>query len=822
MKKTVVIALSVVGAIVLLTCIGLSIYFATKQSSGPGPALPSPQDQCNKNGYVWDPVKQVCTTNQCIATVDTTTGVLTGNMINVSGNACVDVSSGSYVSPFARAALLQVCQAAGFQNLEPGTSNVLQCTNASGCSTKPFVTNTFMDGCPFLTYQPSGNTCVPPSSTQLEYLCNTSVNGCPLSSSLNTNCPASAPCFDPNNGCQPQLAVPGCRPRAEQWQWLNNQCINITVSNTIAVTIQSSTVDEIQGTFVFTPPSSGTKLQWLYLLTDGAAVPKTWQGPVVVQGSSFNVSLTGLGLTVDNVYSLTLQVYTSVNDSPYVLSFQSVTPSLVKLGPAPVAPGLLTIKPVLSLDLAQAVAADVQTAVNTANGNSAGSNPFVQPSPGTWTNSLQGTPGGTQQFLLVPCTTAYCLTGGVAMLILAWPVITQLSSDQLAEIQKSCPSIQSPKVSYAVYMNDKVVGNQLTAGTWIAPVPSDPTVVSTFKILAYVWSEADTGIEKNSCTSQPLEVVVQAPTNLYSPQTCFAIQPLKPEGVPIPGNFMLYHPGSNMCSAPQDLTEALGARDFTCLTASGPPSLTNMQLYACNDMGGGSSDCNSSGQGCETVFPVTSVRQPSEGESSECQPLPSNNVPPCGGSQYCQLAACNCPTAVQWSLCGSSSFASVGADKAIESQRWQSRVANVANLIKTYGLDNVKNVQTFLNDTASPQNVQTVWDTTYGSGVCPLPNWSAPNPAPGTCDFMSATACKQVNVCDWWKREADSTLFKQKVYVYPTEEQQPNCCPSLFKYYAGCCCPSTDSGSDSCADLKNCVPLDFGTGDIGPAWCNFT
>lgn len=816
MKKSVVISLSVVGAILLVTCISLSLYFALNRSgSKPGPAPLSPKDQCNKNGYIWDPVKQVCTTNQCIATVDAGTGVLTGTMVDVSGDKCVNVSGGSYVSPFARATLLQLCQKAGFQNLSSTVAG-MQCTKASGCNSKPFTDNSIMDGCPYLTYQPSATSasCVPPTSAQLEYLCNTSINGCPVNTNLNANCSTSQPCYDPNKGCQPQLQTPGCRPRNEMWQWINNQCVNTTVSNTIAVTVTTATVDQIQGTFVVDNPPPNAKLQWQYLLT--SADSQSWQGPVTVKDSAFTIFLTNLNLPVSSTYNLVLQLYTSVDDSPYILSYDSVTPTPVKLTAAPTIPGLVTIKPALSLDLAKQLAADVQGAISAANGNSGGSNPFVAPSSDVWNNSLQGQAG--DGFLIVPCTSAYCKTSqtdGIAMLILAWPAITKLSQDQLTEIQKSCPSITDPQVSCAVYLGDTLLKDKLTEGSWLQPISSDPSVVSTYKVVAYVWSTStgDTGIQSSSCLSQPATVVVQAPTNLYSAELCYSIQPLKPEGVPIPGNFMLYHPGSNMCSAPINSVEALGARDFSCLTTASTPTLENMQLYGCNDIGDDDS-CNSAGQGCQSVFPYSAVRQPAENESLECSPLPPGTVPPCGGSQYCQMGACNCPPSVQWALCGSSSFAQIGADKAIEAGRWQTRVNNVVNFINNYGLGKVVDIQSFLNEANSSDSVRNAWNKTYGSTVCPLPNV----PIPDTCDVTSSKACAQTNVCGAWTPVTGSTgLYKQQLYLYPTSQQQPEagCCPSNFTYYAGCCCPSTDPDT-SCADLKNCTPA---SNAIGPTWC---
>ena len=813
MKKSTIIALSVTGSLVLVTCIALSIYFAMKSSSANGPTPLSPQEQCNKNGYIWDPVKQECTTNQCVATVDPATGVLSGTMVNLSGTACVDVSSGAYLSPFARASLLQVCQDAGFQNVgttSTGVATGLVCTKASGCDTKPYVTNTFMDGCPYLTYRTSGASCVPPTNDQLEYLCNTSINGCPINTNLNQNCPSGQPCFDAIQGCQAQLDTPGCRPQNEMWQWMNGQCVNATVSNTIAVTVTTARVDIIEGTFVLDNLPQTTKVQWRYLLTN---TTKTWQDPVTVQGSSFMVDLSNLNLPVSSTYQFSLQAYTSVNDSPYVLSFQSVVPAAVTLQPAPVVPGLVTIKPALSLDLAQQLAANWTGAIDAANNNSGNIKPFQQPDASTWNNSLQGV-APTSSFLIVPCTTAYCktlLSDSYAMLILAWPVATPLSQAQMDEIKKTCSSVTSPSVSYAVYSGDTLVGNRLTGGAWLQPVPSDPTIVTTFQIVAYVWSAStgDEGIEKSACTSQPLNVVVQVPTDLYSASTCFSIQPFKPQGSFIPGNFMLYHPGSNKCSSPEDSVEALSARDFSCLVnGTAPPTLTNMQLYGCNDTPQAGTNCNSSGQGCVTVSPVTTVRQPELGESNQCPP-PSDNQPPCEGSEYCQLAACNCPASVPWYLCGAFSFAQVGTGAAIEASRWQDRVSNVSNFIKFYGLDKVSDVQTFLNNTSSPQNIQTVWDSTYGTAVCPLPNnWNAPTP--GNCDITSPTAWNQTSVCNAW--EPTNGLYKRQVYTYPTSQDgaQSACCPSKYTYYSGCCCPDTNNKS-------NCTPLAAGT--LGPTWC---
>lgn len=845
MKNGFIIAL-VLCSLILVASLTMGFVLANRNSgSNPKPPPLSPQDQCSANGYIWDASTQTCTSTACSSTVDAN-GKISGTVVNISGNQCVDVQSGAYLSPFARAALLQLCQNNQFANVEY-TNTGPQCTKAAGCNTQPYRSNSIMDGCPYLTLQPEAgtNNCVAPTSSELEQLCNTTINGCPLNSSLNSNCPTTTPCFNATSGCVNQNVTPGCRPEDQMWQWINDQCVNTTVSNTLAVTVSSATVTTISGTFVLPQATApGTKLLWNYVLTSNSSASgtsgtsgasgstKTWQGPVVTNNTNFTVSLTD-SFTAGTQYNFILQVYVSVNDSPYILKYTSVAPAVVTLTAAPVAPGLTTIKPVLDRDMALNVAENVPGALMAANQNSSGTSPFVVPSSDVWSNSLpafSGT-GNATPYLIVPCTSAYCKTAlgvGTVMLILAWPVVTQLSTAQSAEIQQACPQVGAPQISYAVYSNGQIVGDRLTEGSWVQPLPSDPSKTWTFQVVAYVWSSTtggDRGIENSQCKSQPLEFVVQVPNNLYSVSLCYNIQPLKPQGAFIPGNFMLYHPGDNMCSAPVNSVEALGARDFSCLTAgnstsgnnNSAPSLSNMALYACSDLGFDSgNNCNSSGQGCGQIAPVTTIRQPGVGQS-QCSGPPASGTIPCSGAQYCQEAACYCPETVEWDKCGTTSYAIVGSNNtaAIEAERWKSRVQNVSNFIQYYGLDTMEDVQTFLNESASTDNLSQAWSNTYASG-CPLPKWDAPQP--GNCDVTQPNACQQSSVCGPWVTSNGSYQWKQEIVQYPSASSlQGNqaCCPANSTWTNGCCCPVTDTGT-SCADLKGCTSF---SGALSNTWC---
>ena len=830
MKKSIVIIISVCASIVLVTCIVLSVVFAMKKTSNaPVPTPVSPQQQCNDNGYIWDTTTQKCTTNQCGATVDAITGIITGTIMNANGTKCINVSNSTYLSPVERATLLKLCQSAKFANLLP-TSKGLQCTQATGCASKPYTItpNSIMNGCPYLTYQPvdTGSNCASPNSSQLEYLCNTSVNGCPLGSNLNAACDTSAPCYNVTAGCTSTLATPGCRPINEMWEWepFGSQCVNATVNNTIAVIVTSATVDQVVGTYVLDNPPQNTLFRWGYLLTDTSSSPKSWIGPVTLKANNNFLISFNSSLELTATYMLTLQAYTSTDNSHYVLSYTSVTPNKITLTAAPIEPGLVLIKPTLSLDLAKQLATNVEGAVTAANNNTTLTNkPFVVPSTDVWNNSLQGVSTG-ESALIVPCTSAYCKTSisdNFVMLILAWPIVP-ITDDVIKEIKTKCSSLTgTPQVHYAVYENGGLVGNNLSEGSWLQPLPSDPTLTTQFQVVAYVYTGTDTGVENSTCKSQALNVTVQVPTDLYSISLCYNIKPFKPLGTPIPGNFMLYHPGSNICSQPVDSAEALKARDFSCLITQTnpnlqtPPTLQNMQLYGCNDIGKDTDNCESSDQGCETITPVTSVRQPNPQESIDCKPPVSGTVPACGGLQYCQQAACNCPNSVIWPWCGVSTYASVG-DNAIEAGRWQTRVSGLHNFITNYGLDTVVDVQKFLNDSTASEDIKSAWDATYGSAVCPLPKWSAPNFE--NCDVTSATACQQNTVCESWQPDTSigSNMYKQEIVEYPTLTQNSSCCLDQSTYLAGCCCPNTDTGS-TCDAYKDCKPLASGT--LGPTWC---
>ena len=820
------LAAIIVLSVVFVTVVTLGVVYSRKQGTPGGTPL-TPQQQCNANGYIWNPDTQTCTSVVCEAQVDPGTGVISGQMLNASGTQCVNVD-GAYFTPFTQAALLKLCQNTSCDPCPSGSGqtkfSTLQltpkgpvCGFQAGCNTKPYFSNSIMDGCPYLTYQTdSSNQCVPPTTLELQQLCNTSVNGCPLGSNLNNNCPSDTPCFNPSssNPCLPQLAAPGCRPMNQQWQWIGTQCVNTTVSNTIAATISSATVNQITGTYTLDNIPANAKLLWNFVLSDNNN--KSWQGQLVIESNNFTAQLQGSTVQTQTEYTFEIQLYTSDSSvSPFVLTYTTVAPLKVKLQPAPVAPGLTTIVPQLSLDLAKQVASNVPNAITLANNNS-DSKPFVTPTADVWSNSLQGI--GNNQYLIVPCTTAYCKTEvnvGYAMLILAWPPVTTLSADQQAEIKKACSTLDNPQISYAVYIqetsdpNSKLTlkGDQLTDGTWLQPIASDPTKTWLFRVVAYVWSGSDSGITNSTCLSQPLDLPIQVPTNLYSAEVCYNIAPLKPQGQPIPGNFMVYHPGDNTCSSPLTPVEALGARDFSCLTLQQQPTLDNMLLYACDDTGY-NSNCNSSGQGCQPVLPVTSVRKPTGTESTNCKP--PTYAPPCGGAQYCQEAACNCPNSVEWENCGTNAYAQVGTQNAVVESRWKNRVNNVSNFIQTYGLDKLVNVQTFLNQVP---DVDKMWDSTYGASQCPLSTGKVVDPQ---CDATNPNACQQNEVCSSWEQVPGSPyLYKHQVAQYPTSDQQTGCCPSGSSYFAGCCC-QTDPSTQSCADLKSCSPV---ANVIGKTWC---
>lgn len=825
MSKSYVAAI-IVLSVVLVTVVTLGVVYSLKVKSNTDTPL-TPQQKCNANGYIWNPDTQTCTTLTCEAKVDPSSGVISGQMINVDGTQCVNVTSGAYLSPLTQAALLQLCQSTSCSPCPSGSAtkfSTLQFTDKgpvcgfqAGCNTKPYFFNSILDGCPYLTYQTdASNQCAPPTTLELQQLCNTSVNGCPLGSSLNSNCPSDQPCFNPTSSdpCLPQLAAPGCRPMNQQWQWIGTQCVNTTVSNTIAATISSATVNQITGSYTLDNVPANAKLLWNFVLTDNNT--HSWQGQLVVSNNTFVAHLQGSSVQTGVEYTFDIQLYTSDSSvSPFVLKYTTVAPLQVKLQPAPVAPGLTTIVPQLSLDLAKQIAADVPGAVALANQNSA-DQPFVTPTSDVWSNSLQGI--GNNQYLIVPCTTAYCKTEvnvGYAMLILAWPPVKTLSPSQQAELKKVCSTLDSPQISYAVYRQETsdpsskltLVGDQLTDGTWVQPISADPTVTWLFRMVAYAWSGTDSGIGNSSCLSQPLDVPVQIPSNLYSAAVCYNIAPLKPQGVPIPGNFMVYHPGDNMCSSPLNPVEALGARDFSCLTLQKQPTLDNMYLYACDDVGY-NSNCNSSGQGCQPVLPVTAYRTPSSTESTTC--AAPTYTPPCAGSQYCKEAACNCPSMVEWQNCGTNAYAQVGPQNAIVESRWKNRVNNVSNFIQTYGLDKLVNVQTFLNQVP---DVDKVWDSTYGASQCPLTKGV---PVDSQCDVTNPKACQQNEVCSAWQPVQGSPyLYKQEVAQYPSSSEESGCCPTGSTYFAGCCC-QTNPTMQSCSDLKQCTPV---ANAIGKTWC---
>jgi hypothetical protein len=840
------IASIVICSVVLITTLTLGIVFSQKKGGTPSVTPLTPQQQCQANGYIWNPVTNTCTSLSCTATVDSNTGKLTGQVLNFDGTQCVDVQSGAYLSPFAKASLLNLCTSTNCSNCPAGATTFATlnltpqgptCGFEAGCNSKPFTDRSIMDGCPYLTYQPdpsNPDNCVAPTSTELEQLCNVSVNGCPVDSGLNNNCDSSTPCFNPISGqCSPQQTAPGCRPMNQYWKWTNGQCVNTTVNNTLVInSVTEATTASVAGTFSLgnslpLPPTS--RSIYNFVLTDQNA--SSWQGPVtVVNNTSFKAALNGP--KVSTPYFLSIQVYVSANEgAPYVLTYTNVTPYPITLTAPPVAPGLQTIAPTLSLKLAQEVAADWGTALNSANSNS-GTNTFQVPASNVWNNTLPYS--STANYLLVPCTDIYCTTdvaAKYALLIMAWPVVATLSPTQLAEVQKTCPTLTQPQVSYAVYLQETsapnstltVVGNQITNGSWLQPILSDPSKTWLFRIVAYVWSGAppggDPGVQGATCLSQPLDITIQVPPNLYNVDLCYSIQPLKPQGTFIPGNFMLYHPGSNLCSSPQNAIEALGARDFSCMVQNGTvPTLENMNLYGCNDVGY-NSNCNSSGQGCLPVEPVTNVRQPTSTQTS-CAPPSGNENIPCGGYQYCQEAACNCPESIEWENCGNTAYAQVGTNAAIGEAQWKDRVTNVTNFITFYGLNNLNpslnaNVQQFLNTTTTPQSIGNAWDLTYGSLQCPLTKgqWSSQQ----NCDASDATkGCTQSTVCGPWLPEAGSVYrYKQENVQLPSQDQ--SCCGTGSMFVNGCCCPGTDS-QDSCAALKGCQPVQ---GALTKMWCQY-
>ena len=842
MSKTLLAAV-IVTAILLIGTIVLGVVYSQKYSGPSSSTTLTPQQQCNANGYVWDPVEQVCTSTSCSVTVDKSTGDISGTIVSFTGNQCVNVASGSYLSPFAQAALKQACINNGFSNVDY-TSNGPKCSQSTGCTSQPFETNSIMDGCPYLTLQPNASgQCVPPTSAQLQQLCTTSVNGCPVNSSLNSACPVSQPCYNPQSGCvNAEPSAIGCRPEGQEWKWTGVTCVNTTVSQSIAITVTSSDTATITGTVTVDSVPPGAAILWNYVLTQAdstTGTATTWQGPATVSGHLFqgNLSPTGTNKPVANqTYSFSLQLYQSIGNSPFFLADTTVAPVTIVLSPAPKPPGLQTIVPALSKDLAKSLAQDVGTTIAAANNQTGGTNPFVNPDSSVWNNSLPFA-NTNDPFLIVPCTSAYCqtqLASNLAIVILAWPVITQLTTAQAAEVKQSCSALASVepsalKVSYAVYMSKNggtmtLIGNKVDSGSWIQPLSSDPTTVWGFQVVAYVYDGSngagDPGVDHSSCLSQPVDLTFQMPVDLYSPSVCFNIQPLKPGGQPIPGNFMVYEPGSNMCTGPQNMADALGARDLSCLIGQGTnpivPSLNATTLYGCNDIAY-SNNCNSSGQGCAVVSPVVTVRQDN---ASACA-SEAVNTPSCPGAQSCQDAACYCPPSVDWFQCGSTSYASLGPTAAIEAGRWQSRINNVVNFIQAYNLDSVVNVQTFLNEATAPNGVADAWNKVYGpaSPNCPLPQWSPDGTPP--CDVTSSDACRQSTVCGQWLPQTESGtpyLYKRQLIEYPTDAQGANagCCPSnLPQFIAGCCCPANES-FNTCGDYTGCSPV---ANALSRTWC---
>jgi hypothetical protein len=830
------------------------LYFVLRKNHAPAPIpIPNPsitpQQECINKGYIWDPQTSVCISINCIASVDADSGIITGSVVDVSGTSCIEIVKDIFISPYVRAHLIDLCQQQGFFNYIPSSTG-LQCTKASGCNTQKYnIDNSLLQNCVYMTLQPgTGNKCVAPNTDQIEHLCNTSVEGCPVNTSLNSSCSATSnPCYDPVQGnCLPASDTPGCRPSGKNWEWIDGTCIDATVSKSITVTITKATLDEIDGNYTIPEPPANTSLIWNFTLTDDSKnPPNQWQGPFTPSytDNSFSILINNLSTLstpteVGIPYNFTVQVSISYGiDLPYVPAFTSLQPTQITLQSVPVAPNsLLTIQPTLDYSLASKLVNDVNTAVDGANNVEVThlQNMFQKPDTNIWTNSLPILQDQQNLYIIVPCTTAYCLRNlndMYAMLIFAWKPITSLSPAQISDISTCSPAVTNPQVSYAVYSDDLIIGNRLRGGSWFQPILSKPGISTRIKLVAYVWShddQGDQGIENSKCTAQPNTFDVVTPPTLYSAKTCFYIKPLiETQGAPIPGNFMLYEPRDNMCSQPVTTLDALSARDFSCMTSTLlDPTITSMKLYGCNDHDE-SVACASSGQTCEYIVANDDVRQPDSGQDTNCSPLDPNSPIPCGGSQYCQNAACNCPTSVPWSYCGQGSYADVGqnTNKAIIKDRWVKRLQNIKVMIDTYNLTsfliNGISVQTFSDamGTSNTPVLETLWDQTYGLNICPLANntdWVAPTPQ--NCDVTSTSNCQQENVCGAWEEDPNQKgLYIQQVYVYPSADLTPSCCDTNYKYFARCCCDDSQS-YNTCKELKPVCKSAITNST--PTWCN--
>ena len=876
MKKSIVISLSIVGALVLLACVGLPLYFAFFKSTASSPVSPiiTPQEECVQNGYIWDQSNNVCTSitpqqqciNEgytwdsdqntcihlnCIASVDKDSGIITGSILNVDNTACVNIGKDTFITIFAQEHLKELCQEADKDFVNYLVSGVgLRCVKASGCNKVPYTIGVTspLNNCIYMTLQPGdGKGCVPPTDNQIQDFCNYSLNGCPSNSSLDNSCDDTQPCYNPTTGfCLAASPTPGCRPSDKNWQWLNGVCVDTTVTKSISLTISNATLDKIEGTYTNTSSiPTTTKQIWVCTLSDDSTKPVTnWQQvftpsvddntfTIIIQQFSKLSTPTKVGVP----YNLTVQVYVSANDPiPYELGYVSIQPTTITLEAAPVTPSeIASIQPNLDRNLANALLTsnNINNAVNAANNNSDSTNNptvFQLPDSSKWDNGLPTVPTLNNSYLIVPCTTAYCvntLNDPYAMLIFAWKSITSLSTSQIADIKKCSPEITNPQISYAVKADDDIIGDRLQGGTWFQPILSDPTITTTFKLLAYVWDskDGDQGFSKSKCTSSST-FVVSTPTTMYSAEICYNIQPL--QGPPIPGNFMLYKPGDNMCSEPLTKMDELSARDFSCMISSGTdPSVTSMNMYGCNDKGYNKGyDCDAASQMCESIVASTDVRLPDAGQDNKCPPLDQNLQIPCGGTQYCQRAACNCPTGIPWDECGVSSYANFGqTGKAINKDRWVERMQSIKELIDTYSLLCVApSVQGFVNTMGdvTETDLKNLWDHNYGVDICPLSSntdWKAPSPE--SCDVSSDTNCKQQNLCGTWAKDTDTNqtetgLYIKPLYVYPSEDLNPSCCNSNSEYFAGCCCTSSDN-RNTCAELKEvCLSV----GIPNPTWCD--
>lgn len=572
--KIAVIAPAVV-ALILVVVLPLVL---SRHSSDSGK---TPQQKCNTTGYVWDPLSNSCTKTSCTATVDDMTGLVTGQVLDMNGTACVSLNSKTYVSSIAENSLSNLCQTYpckvpslkcdGSSNFNYYAVNTQKCVIDVGCAADSYAidgdssTAKLLNGCPnmTLTQNPENKgECVAPDVSQLQMLCETSISGCPFGSTLSAACSETGvgdACYSPGQAtCLPASSNKGCRPDdiGTAWQWNNGQCVNITVSpyiTNVSVTgdptdlningifeIEHDVGETVLYTYQMHPNASGlTPLTGYAQVTFGPLTSDTNVKSTVKTLNNFTINFKsgGNGPSVDQSYDLELQGWVLQNQGEHpIIRYVSDKPITIKVVKGTLPPGITQLlpKPTRQIALNVASSMGLNNVIQSANNNTKFKQ--IPENSNTWTNMELPTyctgDACSTIYLLVPCTTEYCVSSNNridhAMLVLAWEA-PSVADIELAQKESGCNNLSTgAQVLYYASMKEfqpSGVSREIqlfdggTMPRWFGSITTIPGYFWEISIGTYLWPQGGSVIPSwiNASCKSPLVKI-----NVQVPSTFYS------------------------------------------------------------------------------------------------------------------------------------------------------------------------------------------------------------------------------------------------------------------------------------------------------------